>query len=673
MLFYETPFEGNSEIDSLFDDENVVTTGYSHVDLSEIKYTLLGAIKNFPQYNIAESLDAKEPWAERLYDFYLEQAENGNYTCYNNLAVIHMLRNSTSDDAVSLESDFVVEIIDLLKNAISGGNIDAMKNLASLYMSKGNHEEALKYYQMAYENGSPIGAFSIAVSYHFGLCGVSIDTAKAISCYKHFFDMLAVVRKNDSESIPKYLESQCCLNLILLMYDEEYSFCDITREYYKIKEPSEALQYAYAVMYNNKYNRATKDFFKILKFLDAPEEKEPSHITFNRLYAIYNGIKNGENEIASNRQEAYNKLKELSDTSCPDWPEWEQYVWRTLAWWADDLEESPVIINSYWLKAIKAKPQNQCAYRTNIALSKALSDDEIKSIWHKYALGNGCPSCHECDNYDDRAKCCPKAQLYWARDYESDSSVASYMLNCSANQNYVRAIEELAINRVYKAYDSDISISHIDNILWNFGIVPDALNQCANIFASEQNYNLLCRAANRGSKKAITLLAKITENNKPYYEHVFWTLLTCTQLVQFKVLAKLSNRTLTDGYFYPSSLIEADYLNCAKKIAEQFLGEKEDAFAHVKKLAEFYVLGKCYHKAVELYQIASEKGFDVSDRIAEIETLIEEEEAQRMSWRDSHYDYDDHDYGADTWDALTDGMYGDYPGPGVDYDFLGFD
>lgn len=34
---------------------------------------------------------------------------------------------------------------------------------------------------------------------------------------------------------------------------------------------------------------------------------------------------------------------------------------------------------------------------------------------------------------------------------------------------------------------------------------------------------------------------------------------------------------------------------------------------------------------------------------------------------------DYHDYGRDTWDALTDGMYGDYPGSGVDYDFLGFD
>ena len=31
-----------------------------------------------------------------------------------------------------------------------------------------------------------------------------------------------------------------------------------------------------------------------------------------------------------------------------------------------------------------------------------------------------------------------------------------------------------------------------------------------------------------------------------------------------------------------------------------------------------------------------------------------------------------HNYDAERWDALTDGMYGDYPGPGVDYDNWGF-
>lgn len=33
---------------------------------------------------------------------------------------------------------------------------------------------------------------------------------------------------------------------------------------------------------------------------------------------------------------------------------------------------------------------------------------------------------------------------------------------------------------------------------------------------------------------------------------------------------------------------------------------------------------------------------------------------------------DDYDYERDTWDAMTDGQYGDYPGSGVDYDGLGF-
>ena len=36
-------------------------------------------------------------------------------------------------------------------------------------------------------------------------------------------------------------------------------------------------------------------------------------------------------------------------------------------------------------------------------------------------------------------------------------------------------------------------------------------------------------------------------------------------------------------------------------------------------------------------------------------------------------DYDDHDYARDTWDAMTDGMYGDMPdGFDGDYEFLGF-
>lgn len=54
---------------------------------------------------------------------------------------------------------------------------------------------------------------------------------------------------------------------------------------------------------------------------------------------------------------------------------------------------------------------------------------------------------------------------------------------------------------------------------------------------------------------------------------------------------------------------------------------------------------------------------------------------QRSSSRsyDEEYNYNENrgsddgiDYEEETWDALTNGQYGDYPGPGVDYDSLGF-
>ena len=50
------------------------------------------------------------------------------------------------------------------------------------------------------------------------------------------------------------------------------------------------------------------------------------------------------------------------------------------------------------------------------------------------------------------------------------------------------------------------------------------------------------------------------------------------------------------------------------------------------------------------------------------------------NYDDYERDYDGNSYEVDdcidweeeTWYAMTDGMYGDYPGPGVDYDAFGF-
>ncbi|MBR5631494.1 MAG: hypothetical protein IKW82_07610 [Bacteroidales bacterium] len=48
---------------------------------------------------------------------------------------------------------------------------------------------------------------------------------------------------------------------------------------------------------------------------------------------------------------------------------------------------------------------------------------------------------------------------------------------------------------------------------------------------------------------------------------------------------------------------------------------------------------------------------------------------QNEDFEDEYEDFysdDQPDWEEETWWALTDGMYGDYLGPGVDYDFLGF-
>ena len=668
MLFFDKPFENSSDFDAQFDNVKIVTVEKNFLDEERKEYTVLQAIKEFPQYLIAQALDKNEKWANDLFNFYLSQAENGNFKCYNNLAVLLTLKDSSDEDIENIESHRNQEIIKYYLLAMDEGDTDAMINIASLYMSKGRQEDAIQFYELASQNGSCCGTYSVAVANHFGLCGLPVNKDKAIEIYRNFFELLKAERENDSDHFSP--ESNNCLNLIILLYELGYSLCDINKEYQKVKRPSDTLIYAYTVISNNLTNKAS-NLFKVLKLLDSQNEKEPSYITYNRLCALYKGVINGNDKLLAKPEEALEQLKILADTNCPDWPEWEQYVWAKLAIWTCKAKDnSAILASTYWLKAIRANPLHECAYRTNMALFGKVSEEEQKSIWHTFAFGKGCDKCHECNSYDKTNRCCPKAQLRWARSYETDSSVADYLLNLAISQNYVNAIEEKAINRVYQ--QNNISVPQFDLFLFNFGAVPNCLLSILDKFESSDNISLLWRATDLGSKRASALLLKILEQKSSDYEYYFLTALSANNLDKASIYKKLSNKTLTNGYFEASSLIEQDYLNAENIIAEKFLGTKEVAFMHLKELAEFYFDGEYYHKALKLYKIAFEKEFDVSERISEIEEIIAEEEEERRQDAHDYDNYDDTDYGRDTWDALTDGMYGDYPGPGVDYDFLGF-
>ncbi len=668
-LFFDRPFQ-NNDLCNEVDNTNVVMQDidYNRVwDDTKIDYTLRKIIKEFPQDSISKGLDNNEVWAHEVLAYYLNAAEKGNAQCYNNIGILKSLCKCLNDDLNDINSERNKEIVRFFTLASNGGDVNGMINLASLYMFFGEYANAINYYKMASDNGRAAGSYSMGIIYHFGLYDNSKNEDLAIKYYKKCIEQYLKEIEKDSNSFTPI--SNCCLNLIILMYKNNYTLCDITKEFNKIKKASSELTYAYTVISNNLSNKA-KDLFKVLK-LKSPEKDEPAFVTYNRICALYNGIKNGNDSLKSDKASALEQLKKLADTECPNWPDWEKYIWCTLALWTYEAKESSATYLTYWIKASNASPKNSCAYRTNMALSNLLDEEEVMSIWYEYAYGNGCETCHECSSYDKISRCCPKAQFNWARKYEKDPAVAKFLMEAAMHQGYNAALQYLAIDKVKDEFLPSVEVSPLDNFLFNWGTIPFAYRQIIPEFTSGSRYKLLCRAADNGSRKAASLLVEVSKLRNSNLENIYWSALAARIPEQISILQKITNKNFNNDFFRASSLAEQDLIALSNKRAEQFIGEKEDAFAFLKTLAEFYVRGKLYSKAVELYKIAASKGFDVNKRIDELEEEIER--INREYSYDHDYDYyDEPDYAQDTWDAMTDGMYGDMPdGFDGDYDFLG--
>lgn len=665
-LFFERPFK-NKGLCKNVDNITVVKRDFDYSRLwgdAKINITLRQAIEEFPQYSIADGLEKNEKWAHEVVNYYIRAAKNGNSQCYNNVGVLKSLCYSMSNDFNDVNSEKNKEIIDLFILASKDGDVDAMINLASIYMLFKDYTNAIKYYQMASDNGEAVGSYSMGIVYHFGLYGSTKNEELAIKYYKKGIEQFLKAENTDIEV------SNCCLNLIILMYENDYTLCAITKEFNKIKQVSPDLNYAYTVIANNLSNK-TKDFFNVLK-LKSSDDDEPAYVTYNRICALYNGVNYGKDSLTSNKSLALKQLKELANTGCPNWPDWEKYVWRTLAKWSEEAKESHVTYSTYWIKASKANPDFSCAFRTNMASFSKLEEDEVRSIWHEYAHGNGCKTCHECFSYDETSRCCPKAQFNWARKYEKDPEVAKFLIESAMHQGYNEAIQYLAIDKVKDELLPDNNINPLENILFKFGFyLPPIYKQILNDYNIDSRYKLLNRAADNGSRKAALLLVDISQLRDNNYENIYWTAVISRIPQQIIILQKITKKNFENDFFSAKTLAEQDLITLANKSAEQFSGDNENAFAFLKSLAEFYVRGENYSKALYLYKIAASKGVDVNKRIDELEKEIERT-ANECS-EDLNYDYyDEPDYARDSWDAMTDGMYGDMPDDfDGDYDFLG--
>ena len=270
-------------------------------------------------------------------------------------------------------------------------------------------------------------------------------------------------------------------------------------------------------------------------------------------------------------------------------------------------------------------------------------------------------------------KCCPKAQFRWAKEYEKDKQISQHLIKVAANQEYLRAWEQLAIYDVIEKEASEFKITTYDNFALGVGVLSQNIKSIIHLFNEDSKYKYLEKAVDLGSKKAAAILAEVIRDKNRPYELYFLKGVLSNMVEQFEILKEISGKTLDGDYFHPSSLAEYDLLYIANLIAEQYIGG-DNAFNYLKSLAEFYVKGENYSKAISLYKIAKEKGNDVADRISYLEDILEQGKRRyQRDYYDNYNDYDDHDYSRDTWDAMTDGMYGDMPdGFDGDYSFLGY-
>lgn len=669
ILLFDKPFQN----DKLCNDVNDTDVVLRDIDYNivwnnkKIDYTLRKIIKEFPQYSISEGLNNNEEWANEVVDYYLNAAENGNTQCYNNIGALKTLCSSFKDNSNDIHSEQNKEIIKFFTLASKGGDTNAMINLASLYMFLEDYANAIIYYKMASDNGQIAGSYSMGIVYHFGMYGKQKNEDLAIEYYKKGIEQY-LKATDDSSYAPI---NNCCLNLIILMYENDYTLCDITKEFNKIKNASPQLTYAYTVISNNLSNKS-KDLFKVLK-LNLPEKDEPAYITYNRICALYEGIKTKNECFESNKVLALEQLKQLANTTCPNWPDWEKYVWSTLASWTSEAKENHATYSTYWIKASKANPKNACAYRTNMATFSQLDEEEVMSIWHEYAYGNGCERCDECTSYDKTSRCCPKAQFKWATTYEKDTAVAKFLIEEAMRQGFNPALQYLAIDKVKEELLPSEEEYSLDNLYFNSGAIPDTYKQIINEFTSGSRYKLLCRAADNGSRRAALILAEVSKLRNCIFESIYWSAVGGKYKTCISILQKITNKSFDGDFFNASSLKEHDLITLSNKRVEQF---KKSIFTSdfdfLEKLAEFYVRGKLYHKAIELYKIAANKGIDVNKRINELEEEIERFDSLFSYDQDSD-NYEEPDYARDSWDAMTDGMYGDMPdGFNGDYSFLGY-
>ena len=288
----------------------------------------------------------------------------------------------------------------------------------------------------------------------------------------------------------------------------------------------------------------------------------------------------------------------------------------------------------------------KCVLRMNLTLME--EDPQKELSLYLQCIKHGCKTCPEASNYDNNKHRCPKALTWAAHLYLSgnagvkDINKAEEFYKEAISQGYSPAARYMA-DRYLRKEIGDLN-KDIDKVIALYE--QDALQS-----GNTRSLHLAGKFLKKKNRTKALRYLSMAANNK--YIPAEKELINC-----------LNDKDLR-GYWYVQSTIDG--------VTENLEHAKE----YLCSRAERYIRCNQYDSAKECYQQLGTFDKTLSEeRLSYLERITPDWYLKEKELDDDNEEIyiDDQDYSSDSWDAMTDGQYGDMPDNwGEDYSSMGRD
>jgi len=571
----------------------------------------------FRIYKLKELYESNDPMCDEILSRYMDAASDGLFGANNNIGVFYI---QTEQNKKAKE---------YFLKGVEEGDEKAIVNMCVLAKIDGDEEEMSYWQNMMIQSKTQAGLWNKAID---------LWNDEQFNQAVFFFEKLAKCDGEDKFQVLGKGICQMAIKNLIKIYSEGKHEAGIKKDYQKVQKLLEKVDYEdnkelvaccisnnFLTDGNGPFTQDDKKPYQIIKEL-YDWSIYVSYHTYNMACCYVSGLGCKPDldkaidickKLLSEREENY-KVRELLGY---------------LYWKNGDEEKGNIEIDK--IKKLNFK------HKFNLALKYYNKDKlgEGKKRMMELEKVPGCEVCHECGNYNEILKICPR------------------VLDCLGNIFIKEGNDEKG-----KAYLERAA---------GFGC-PYSCISLGRIYKKEKNYTLSQKfyrqALYLGYESAFIQVENMT-NNKLERLRLYLLLesyggVDAIGYVQYKIYeilkSGLISRIKDDEYIWLLRSANNDYEYAIVDYAKYLLDEKNERYEAL-----------CY--------LRKYKGDDeeVKKLLAQLEDEFKANDDDDDDFDDDdgggyYDDYDEPDYDRDSWDALTDGQYGDYPGPGWDPEMFGF-